>query len=189
MSERETTLISSFSRWEQAFRIYSNLLTRVYPGKASELIQYNHIIYTASLSFAWDNVYFYNKEFRMHISKFPQHSWAIILQQAWSMCLKDKVRQFQDDNRPSKNVRRGGEPCHRFKKGKCTYGSNCKFDHRCAVKNVESLDMGLIFAECGTPTWMVAQHQVQVHLQVFKIKIKVNQDLNISNKTEHRIKC
>ena len=42
----------------------------------------------------------------MHISKFCQCNWAIILQQAWSMCLKDKVRQFGDDNRPAKNVTR-----------------------------------------------------------------------------------
>ena len=79
-------------------------------------------------------MYFYDKEFRMHISKFCQCNWAIILQQAWSMCLKDKVRQFGDDNRPAKNVKKGGEPCCRFNKGKCTYGSSCKFDHRCSVK-------------------------------------------------------
>ena len=70
----------------------------------------------------------------MHISKFCQCNWAIILQQAWSMCLKDKVRQFGDDNRPAKNIKKGGEPCCRFNKGKCTYGSSCKFDHQCSVK-------------------------------------------------------
>ena len=52
IAERENTIISNFSRWEQAFRIYSNVLTRAYPGKASELIQYNHTIYMAALSFA-----------------------------------------------------------------------------------------------------------------------------------------
>ena len=73
VSERERSMISNFSKWEQAFRIYSTILTRTYPGRASEFIQYNHIIYTASLSFTWDNVYLYDKEFRMHVSKFPQH--------------------------------------------------------------------------------------------------------------------
>ena len=52
VAEREVTSISNFSRWEQAFRIYSNIITRVYPAKASELIQYNHTIYTAALTFA-----------------------------------------------------------------------------------------------------------------------------------------
>ena len=135
ISDRDATTISSFSKWEQAFRIYSNILTRSYPGKASELIQYNHIIYTASLSFVWDNVYHYDKEFRMHVSKFPQRSWSIILQQAWSMCLKDKL---SEENR-SQSVKSNGskmskEPCRRFNKGKCNYGPQCKFDHRCAIK-------------------------------------------------------
>ena len=70
VSDRDVTSISNFSRWEQAFRIYSNILTCVYPDKASELIQYNHAIYTAALTFVRDNVYSYDKEFRMHISKF-----------------------------------------------------------------------------------------------------------------------
>ena len=60
--------ITGFGRWEQAFRIFSNVYTRAYPWKSLELIQYNHIIYTASLSFSWENVYLYDKEFRMHLS-------------------------------------------------------------------------------------------------------------------------
>ena len=139
VSDRENTVISNFSKWEQAFRIYSNILTRAYPAKASELIQYNHTIYTASLTFSWDNIYNYDKEFCMHISKFPQCSWSIILQQAWSMCLKDKV-QNSDENRANNSFNNSGhwssrnkEICKRFNKGKCTYGSSCKFDHCCAV--------------------------------------------------------
>ena len=79
VSDRDSTSITNFACWEQAFQIYSNMLTRAYPNKSSELIQYNHIIYTASISFSWDNVYLYDKEFCMHISKFPQRSWLIIL--------------------------------------------------------------------------------------------------------------
>ena len=140
VSEREISSITNFSRWEQAFRIFSNVLTKVYPAKASELIQYNHTIYTAALTFAWDNVYQYDKEFRMHVSKFPQRSWAIILQQAWSMCLKDRVKINMEDNhspgghqKPTK-IR---EPCKRYNKGKCTYGAGCKFEHRCAIKKCQ----------------------------------------------------
>ena len=71
VSDHEATGISSFHKWEQAYRIFSNVYTRRYLHKASELIQYNHIIYSASLSFVWENVYSYDKEFRMHISNFP----------------------------------------------------------------------------------------------------------------------
>ena len=137
VSEHETTSIANFSCLKQAFRIYSNILTRVYHAKASELIQYNHTIYTAALSFVWDNVYQYDKEFRMHISKFPQRSWSVILQQAWSMCLKDRVKG-PDDIRTgggsSGKPNRGKEPCRRFNQGKCYYGARCIFDHHCSVK-------------------------------------------------------
>ena len=88
--------INSFTKWEQAFRVYSNIYTHYYPDKASELIQYNHIIYTASQSFSWENVYLYDCEFRMHLSNYPQRIWAVILQQAWSMCLKDKLSGTQE---------------------------------------------------------------------------------------------
>ena len=72
VADRESTSINSFNKWEQAFRIYSNIITKAHPNKSGELIQYNRVIFTASLSYQWDNVYFYEKEFRTHISKFPK---------------------------------------------------------------------------------------------------------------------
>ena len=96
ISDRDGTVINSFSRWEQAFCVFSNIFTRAHPQKASELIQYNHVIHTASGTFTWNNVYTYDKEFRMHLSNYPHHSWAVILQQAWSMYLKDRI--FRDHN-------------------------------------------------------------------------------------------
>ena len=86
----ESTNISNFQKWEQAFRIYCNVYTSAHPHRASELIQYNHIIHTISMTYVWDNVYAYDKEFRMHLARHPECSWAIILQQAWSMRLKDR---------------------------------------------------------------------------------------------------
>ena len=95
----ETTVINSFSKWEQAFRIYSNVFTRTYPGKSSELIQYNHIIHSIAMQYIWDNVYSYDKEFRIHMAKHhPNHSWAVILQQAWSMKLRDRLPPRGESN-------------------------------------------------------------------------------------------
>ena len=53
----ELVSINNFSRWEQAFRIYSNVYTRKYPHKSTELIQYNHIIHTIAGMYNWENVY------------------------------------------------------------------------------------------------------------------------------------
>ena len=130
--------ITGFPKWEQVFRIFSNVYTKYYPDRATELIQYNHIIFTAAQTFAWDNVYLYDKEFRMHLSNYPQRSWAVILQQAWSMYLKDRIWGGSNNDEfksGGANPRRGRrEPCKRFNKGLCTAGVSCKFDHRCTVK-------------------------------------------------------
>ena len=71
--------ISSYSKWEQAFRVYSNILTTKYPNKATELLQYNHTIQSASTAYIWDNVYAYDREFRHHISRHPSRPWNVIL--------------------------------------------------------------------------------------------------------------
>ena len=54
--------ITSFYRWEQAFRIFSNIYLKQHPERATELIQYNHIICSASTTYTWDNVYEYDRE-------------------------------------------------------------------------------------------------------------------------------
>ena len=87
----EGTSINNFQRWEQAFRVYANIYTRMHPHRSPELIEYNHIIHTISLSFVWDNVYLYDKDFRIHMSNNPERNWGVILQQAWSLCLHNRI--------------------------------------------------------------------------------------------------
>ena len=43
--------ILNFSRWEQAFRVFSNIYCRKYLDRSFELIQYNHVIHTATLTY------------------------------------------------------------------------------------------------------------------------------------------
>ena len=135
VAERERVNISSYGRWEQAFKVYSNVLTAKFPEKAPELLQYNHAIHSASTSFVWDNVYAYDQEFRHHISRHPYRSWSVILQQACTMLMKDRVRNDNSYfNKGTPKSKRDREPCRRFNKGRCTFGLSCKFDHRCSVK-------------------------------------------------------
>ena len=101
VGERDSGLqITSYFKWEQAFRIFCNVLTTAYPEKGPELLQYNHTIQTASTSYIWDNVYSYDKEFRRHIGHHPSQAWNVILQQAWIMLLKDRLKH---EGVPSKN--------------------------------------------------------------------------------------
>ena len=137
----ESVVINGFPRWEQEFRIFSEIYTRHFPHKSSELIQYNHIIHSISLSYTWENVYAYDKEFRIHISKYPERSWSVILQQAWSMKLHDRLygsgngtpanHSYNGSNTHHKGSKIN-EPCRKYNCGKCNFGLGCKYEHRCS---------------------------------------------------------
>ena len=110
VSDRESTSITNYNKWEQAYRVYSNIYTSIHTNRASELIQYNHVIFTAAQTYVWENVYRYDKEFRIHMSRHNHNrSWTVILQQAWSMYLKDRLGYTPNgNNRSSNNPSRGG---------------------------------------------------------------------------------
>ena len=61
--EKDLQSIHNFNRWEQAFRVYSDIYLHKHPTRSTELIQYNHIIHSASLTYVWENVYSYDKDF------------------------------------------------------------------------------------------------------------------------------
>ena len=135
-ADKDGPNITSFYKWEQAFRTFSNIYLKEHPDRATELIQNNHIICSASTTYTWENVYQYDREFRTHLASFPDRSWSIILQQAWSMCLRDRINFNHNGNSNvhiSGGQNRGSkkEICQRFNRGLCTTGQNCQYDHRC----------------------------------------------------------
>ena len=130
--------IGNYVKWEQAFRVFLHVYSSKFPTKATELIQYNHTIQTAANSYSWDNVYQYDKEFRRHIERHPTRKWSIILQQAWTMFLKDRVNATPSKNgNSSQNGSEGGKPktsrrlCYDFNDGNCRFGNKCRFEHKC----------------------------------------------------------
>ena len=138
----DSITINSFARWEQVFRVYANIYTRNFPHKSGELIEYNHIIHSIAQNYVWENVYAYDKAFRMHISRHPDRSWAVILQQAWSMNLRDRIGQGnntpnhrtngQNSNNSTPQGAKLFDHCKRFNRGKCNLGSSCMYEHRCS---------------------------------------------------------
>ena len=114
--------------------MYSNIYLKQNPDRATELIQYNHLICTAAQTFVWDNIYNYDREFRMHLQNYPGRSWGVILQQAWSVCLKDKHYGNNGSSGYSNGkgyVKKKKEICQRFNRGQCTAGHSCHYDHWC----------------------------------------------------------
>ena len=137
--DRDTGGINSYFKWEQAFRVFSNIYLEEYPQKAGELLQCHHIIHTTLLSYVWDNVYCYDREFRLHLSLNPGRSWSVVLQQAWNMYIKDRIlgtkRSFGEEQHSESSPASGGgkkKLCYSYNLGCCQYGTCCKFDHRCA---------------------------------------------------------
>ena len=123
VSDRSTN-IGSFTRWDQAFRFYLDIYTGVYPERTSELIQYGHIIQTAASTYVWENVYLYDREFRRHMERHPTRSWGVILQQAWTMFLKDHISYTPQKGCGSNQAEHRGRPkklCFDFNAGNCTF--------------------------------------------------------------------
>ena len=75
------------------------------------------------------------------MAKFPSRSWGIILQQAWNLQLRDKIRGERGGTHASTlgGHQHGSSPkgfnphdfCKRFNRGRCTFGQTCSYEHRC----------------------------------------------------------
>ena len=132
-----STNITNVHKWDQAFRVFSDIYCQAHPARSTELIYYSHVIHTAASGYIWDNVYSYDKDFRIHLAQNPRRSWAIILQQAWSMRLRDRLR-YHEQNEPTgggssdKGKVNPKDFCCRFNKGRCTFGLKCRYPHRCS---------------------------------------------------------
>ena len=147
--------INNIRRWEQAFRVYAAVYSEINPQRSSEIWQYVHIINTASSSYSWENVAFYDFTFRQLMERKPHRSWAKIYTQMWNLALTDQVnrgsgsfqkgngyqqQQQAQNNQQHKTGKHGDwrdRCCWRYNKGKCTKW-NCKFDHRCNIKECGS---------------------------------------------------
>ena len=140
--------ISSFMKWEQAFRVFSDIYCRSNPTRSPELIQYSHIISTLSTQYVWDNVYAYNIDFRLHMQQHPTRNWSMILSQAWFLRLREKLTRYEhghgghghgpgkfagrNSNNNGRSPPSGGDECRRFNRGRCTYGHTCRYEHKCS---------------------------------------------------------
>ena len=69
--EKELPAITSFKKWEQAFRVFSSIYVMTHPDGANQLYQYMDTIAIASTSFVWENVYNDDQLFRQLMTYFP----------------------------------------------------------------------------------------------------------------------
>ena len=67
--------INSIRKWDQAFRVFAAIYTHANPKRASEIWQYVYVIHTAATDNPWENVYYYDINFRELMASKPWRSW------------------------------------------------------------------------------------------------------------------
>ena len=131
----QTKKITNIRRWEQAFRIYGNIYSKANPTRATEIWQYVEIINRAAKKFSWENVASYDYQFRQWMSRNPMRSWSKLFQEIWTLEMVDPLQKFSQSNNSNSvaTSKQNSKPiCWKFNRGKCEFGQNCRFEHRCA---------------------------------------------------------
>ena len=132
--------ISSVRKWEQAFRVYAAIYTETHPSRVAEIWQYVYTINTAALSFAWENVYFYDQTFRRLMEEKPWRSWVKTYNQGCNLAMRDLLQQQHNKGfNPVAGRKKDWkeECCWKFNKNHCKKSSSeCNFEHRCTFCSI-----------------------------------------------------
>ena len=136
--DRETK-IDNIKKWEQAFRVYTTIYCNANPNRAGEILQYVDIIHRAAAIFNWDNVARYDYVFRQLMATKPHRSWAKVYTQMWNLTLNEPLKKFNEAgnghniyNGHRNNQKKKDSVCWKYNKSTCSYGKNCKFEHKCS---------------------------------------------------------
>ena len=123
--------ITGIKKWDEAFRIYLAIYSQANPERSAEIMQYQHTIHTAAVSFIWENVAQYDFLFRTRLGKKPGRNWARMNTQLWAMCMTTN-RAVHTSNVTSSSNSSKKDCCWRYNRNKCTRPNDCKFEHRCS---------------------------------------------------------
>ena len=133
--------INSVRKWDQAFRVFAAIYTQANPERASEIWQYIYVIHTAAAANPWDNVYFYDINFRELMASKPWRSWGKTYTQGWNMAFNNASANHMSNSNTNTNGNFNStgkskdwkdDCCWRYNKNRCKRtGSDCNYDHRC----------------------------------------------------------
>ena len=126
--------INGIKKWEQAFRIYAAVYSRVNPNRSAEIWQYIDVIHLAAAAYSWENVCAYDTTFRRLMAQYPDHSWAKTYTQMWHLSMRDPIQRrgspgFSFNKEGRKKER--DNYCWKFQKNQKHDLANCRFDHCC----------------------------------------------------------
>ena len=132
--------INSVRKWDQAFRVFAAIYTHANPERASEIWQYVYVIHTAVAANPWDNVYFYDINFRELMASKPWRSWGKTYTQGWNMAFNNasanqsahSVGYSNNNSNGKSNKDWKDDCCWHFNKNRCKRtGTDCNYDHHC----------------------------------------------------------
>ena len=143
--------ITNVKKWDQAFRVYAAIYCGANPLRARKVWQYIYVIHSATASYQWDNVAYYDYTFRQMMAERPNRKWGKTYAQLWQLALRDPITKTYNEhgyrnagaNNYSNNAHGNGtssQPhqtwrdncCWKFNRtGKCDK-PNCQFDNRCS---------------------------------------------------------
>ena len=137
----KTGKITNIRKWDQAFQVFAAIYTHANPERASEIQQYIYVIHTAAAANPWDNVYFYDVNFRELMASKPWRSWGKTYTQGWNMAFNNNNAMLGTGNHSSNSVASNNyarnkdwkdDCCWRYNKNRCKKtGSECNYDHHC----------------------------------------------------------
>ena len=139
--------ISNVRKWDQAFRVFAAIYTQANPEGASEIWQYVYVIHTAAAANPWENVYFYDINFRELMVSKPWRSWGKTYTQGWNTAFNNSSSSFinggsSGNGYSNNNAKQNFTPtngggwkdncCWRYNKNRCKRSNaECNYDHRC----------------------------------------------------------
>lgn len=146
-SQRAKTKIDSIEKWLTAFSIFMSVIVSKFPNRSLSLLNYMHIIRTASAKFRGMAWYAYDIEFRKRAAKDPSLDWGQRDMQLYldkftglarGSCFSCGSVDHLAENCPlsvSKLRFNRSDTCLNFNRGFACARTPCTFPHRCNHDN------------------------------------------------------
>jgi hypothetical protein len=131
--------IKNIHTWTSAFINFMSIMLEKWPGKAQVYLKYMHVIRLAASRVSNLGWVSYDEQFHLRKARVPQSSWADVDVELWLLYVsapdspfltewdKNEHRDFSSDM-----SKKGIRTCWGYNKGRCTYGNNCRFIHKCS---------------------------------------------------------
>ena len=131
--------IKNIHTWTSAFINFMSIMLEKWPDKAQVYLKYMHVVRLAASRVSNLGWVSYDEQFRLRKARVPQSSWADVDVELWLLYVsapdspfltewdKNEHRDFSSDM-----SKKGIRTCWGYNKGRCTYGNNCRFIHKCS---------------------------------------------------------